>query len=57
MLVERIAAGHALGCFLQCVVADEQVGHEVDEQQLPSGQRHVVLYPNGRYEQQGRHTY
>jgi hypothetical protein len=47
MLVEGIAVGQALSGFVQCVVANEQVGYEVDEEQLPGGQRELVFYPGG----------
>ncbi len=43
MLVEHVAAGYPLGGFPECASADEQVGHEVDEQQLPGREAAVVL--------------
>ena len=43
MLVEGIALQQALSGLFQRVVTHQQVGNQVDEQQLPGGQREVLL--------------
>ena len=42
---------NALGSLAQRAVADEQIGHQVDQQQLPCGQLAVLLDDDGRDEQ------
>jgi hypothetical protein len=45
MLVERIAVHQSLGGFAEGVMPDEEIWYKVHEQQLPCGQRQMVLYP------------
>jgi hypothetical protein len=52
MLIEGIAMCNALSCLTKRVVANEKIGHKIDQQQLPRGQLAVVLYPDSRYQQQ-----
>ena len=52
MLVERIAVHQPLGGFAEGVVPDEEIWYKVHEQQLPCGQRQMVLYPYCGDEQQ-----
>ena len=51
VLVEGIAVSNALSRLLQRVMSDEQIGNQVDKQQLPSRQRHVFLDNDGGNEQ------
>ena len=51
MLVERIAMSHSFPCLLKGVVTDEQVGHQINKQQLPCGQTGIFLYKHCAYEQ------
>ena len=37
MLVEGIAVGHALNGFVKRFVSDEQIGYEINKEQLPCG--------------------
>ena len=53
MLVEPVAVGHAFGSLLQRLVAYQQVGHQIDQQQLPRGQRAVLLNHYGSRQQHG----
>ena len=50
MLVEGIAVGHALYGFVKCFVSDEQIGYEINKEQLPCGQLAVLLDDDGCYE-------
>ena len=52
VFIEHVAADDTLGRLPQSVVADEQVGHQVDQQQLPGGQVTSLLDHDGRDEQQ-----
>ena len=53
MLVEGIAVDDALDSLLQRVVADNQVGYKIDEQQLPRRQCQIVLNDDGADQQHG----
>ena len=44
MLVEHVAADDALKCFLQRIVTDKKIRHEVNQQQLPRRQTAILLY-------------
>ena len=52
VLVEGIAVGQSLGSLLQCLVAGKEVGHEIDEEQLPGGEMSVMLDEGCRDERQ-----
>ena len=52
MLIERSAVPQTLGGFAEGVVTDEEIWYKVHEQQLPCGQRQMVLYPYCGDEQQ-----
>ena len=47
MLVEGIAMGHALYGFVKRFVSDEQIGYEINKEQLPCGQLAVLLDDDG----------
>jgi hypothetical protein len=47
MLVEGIAVGHALYGFVKRFVSDEQIGYEINKEQLPCGQLAVFLNDDG----------
>ena len=44
MLVEHVAADDALKCFLQRIVTDKKIRHEINQQQLPRRQTAILLY-------------
>ena len=52
VLVEGIAVGQSLGGLPQGVVAYEQIGHKIDQQQLPGGQTASLLHYDRGYEEQ-----
>jgi hypothetical protein len=54
MLVEGIAMGHALYGFMKRFVSDEQIGYEINKEQLPCGQLAVLLDDDGSDEQDYR---
>ena len=54
MLVEGLAMGKSLCGFLQRVVSHQQIGHEIDEQQLPDRQVKPMFNPDGHAQQQRR---
>ena len=43
MLIEGITMHQTLNSFMQRLVADKQIGNEIDEQQLPNGKRPAVF--------------
>ena len=43
MLVEHVATDDALKCFLQRIVTDKKIRHEVNQQQLPRRQTAILL--------------
>ena len=45
MLIESLTMNESFGRFFQCVMTDEQIGNEIDQQQLPCGQLIVFLDP------------
>ncbi len=49
--------GNSSEGFTQGAVTYQQVGHKVNEQQLPSGQVQAVLYEYAGYEQDGSDRY
>ena len=51
MLVESLALGQSLDGFLQCVVTNQEVGNEVDHEQLPLGQVQS-LFDSNRHDEQ-----
>ena len=53
ILVQRFAVQQTFRGFLQRLESYQQVGHEIDEEQLPGGQRAAFLDRYGYYEQQG----
>ena len=52
MLVEHVSVRNPFEGFTQGAVTYQQVGHKVNEQQLPGGQVQTVLYEYAGYEQQ-----
>ena len=54
MLVEGIAMSHALYGFTKRFVSDEQIGYEINQEQLPRGQLAVLLDDNCSDEQYNR---
>lgn len=44
MLVEHVATDDALKCFLQRILTDKKIRHEVNQQQLPRRQTAILLY-------------
>lgn len=52
MLVEHVAADDALKCFLQRIVTDKKIRHEVNQQQLPRRQTAILLNNNCADKQQ-----
>ena len=52
MLVEHVATDDALKCFLQRIVTDKKIRHEVNQQQLPRRQTAIVLNNNCADKQQ-----
>ena len=57
MLVEGLAVNQSFGSLSQCVVAYQQVGHQIYQQQLPGGQCAVLLYQHAAYQQHSRDDY
>lgn len=53
ILVQRFAVQQTFRGFLQRLEAYQQVGHEIDEEQLPGGQRAAFLDNHGYSEEQG----
>ena len=53
ILVQRFAVQQTFRGFLQRLEAYQQVGHEIDEEQLPGGQRAAFLDNHGYNEEQG----
>lgn len=53
ILVQRFAVQQSFCGFLQRLEAYQQVGHEIDEEQLPGGQRAAFLDNHGYSEEQG----
>ena len=51
MLVESLTFRQALDGFLQCVVTNQEVGNEVDHEQLPLGQVQS-LFDSNRHDEQ-----
>ena len=51
MLVESLTLGQSLDGFLQCVVTNQEVGDEVDHEQLPLGQVQS-LFDSNRHDEQ-----
>ena len=47
VLVHGVAVSHTLSSLLQRLVAYQQVGYEVDQQQLPRRQRQFVFNDDG----------
>ena len=57
MLVDHVSVRNPCQGFAQGAVTYQQVGHKVNEQQLPSGQVQTVLYEYAGYEQDGSDRY
>ena len=53
VLVQRFAVQQTFRGFLQRLESYQQVGHEIDEEQLPGGQRAAFLDNHGHNEEQG----
>ena len=56
VLVERVAVSHTIDGLLQRLVAYQQIRHKVYQQQLPCGERQMVLDDDSANEQQCRHN-
>ena len=54
MLVEGVAVRNALSRFLQRVEANDEVGNQIDQQELPGGQVAFLLDDHRCGEQYGR---
>ena len=54
VLIEGIAMSYALDSLVQRLVSNQQIGHQIDEQQLPSGQLAMLLYQDSTHQQQCR---
>ena len=52
IFVEHAAMHYPLGSLAQRRRAHEQIGNQIDQQQLPGGQRQRMLYPRCNGEQQ-----
>ena len=50
VLVEGVSVGQSLGRLFQGVETDEEIGHEIDQQQLPGVQRSVFLNDHRRHQ-------
>jgi hypothetical protein len=57
MLVEGVAAGYAFRRFLECLVSYQEIGDEIDEEQLPGGEAALFLYDYGSDEEYGGDRY
>ena len=52
VFIEHASMHYALGCLAQRRRAHEQIGNQIDQQQLPGGQRQRMLYPRCDSKQQ-----
>lgn len=57
MLVEGIAMQQALASLAKRAMTNQQIGHEIDQQQLPCGQLRLTLDKPGTYQQNDRNGY
>ena len=57
MFIECITVGDALPCLLKSLVTYQQVGDEIDEQQLPCGKIEVMFYPYGGNQKDDSNSY
>ena len=47
MFVESLAVNESLSRLFQRIVTNQQIGYQIDQQQLPGRQFESVFYPNG----------